>query len=116
LGQSEVFAAALFYGQARASPSDITTLSSLLSIPEPALRAALAGFPNRGSVAEMPPTEPFVYRLYEIVRNYGYVYKAVVNERFGDGIMSAVSFKTEVGREVDEKGAEWVVLTLRGKW
>ena len=85
-------------------------------MPEPTLAAALGGFPLRGAVAEMPPTEPFVYRLYEIVRNYGYVYKAVVNERFGDGIMSAVCFGTEVGREVDESGAEWVVLTMRGKW
>jgi len=63
----------------------------------------------------MPPTEPLIYRLYEIVQNYGYTYKAVLNEKFGDGIMSAVSFSTKVEKEVEEQG-EWVVITMRGKW
>lgn len=56
-----------------------------------------------------------MYRLYEIVQNYGYAYKAVINEKFGDGIMSAISYSTKVEKEVDEKG-EWVKITLRGKW
>lgn len=64
---------------------------------------------------EMPPREPLVYRLYEIVQNYGYAYKAVLNEKFGDGIMSAISFSTKVEKETDSKG-DWVVITLRGKW
>jgi cyanate lyase len=63
----------------------------------------------------MPPTEPLIYRLYEIVQNYGYAYKAVLNEKFGDGIMSAISFSTKVEKEVDEQGT-WAVITLRGKW
>ena len=64
---------------------------------------------------EMPPREPLVYRLYEIVQNYGYAYKAVLNEKFGDGIMSAISFSTKVEKETDDKG-DWVKITLRGKW
>ncbi len=64
---------------------------------------------------EMPPKEPLIYRLYEIVQNYGYAYKAVMNEKFGDGIMSAISFSTHVEKETDDKG-EWVKITLRGKW
>lgn len=64
---------------------------------------------------EMPPKEPLIYRLYEIVQNYGYAYKAVMNEKFGDGIMSAITFSTKVEKEVDEKG-EWCKITLRGKW
>jgi len=56
-----------------------------------------------------------VYRLYEIVQNYGYAYKAVLNEKFGDGIMSAISFSTKVEKETDDKG-DWVKITLRGKW
>ena len=63
----------------------------------------------------MPPREPLIYRLFEIVQNYGYAYKAVLNEKFGDGIMSAISFSTKVEKETDEKG-EWAVITLRGKW
>lgn len=64
---------------------------------------------------DMPPKEPLIYRLYEIVQNYGYAYKAVLNEKFGDGIMSAISFSTKVEKETDEKG-DWAVITLRGKW
>lgn len=63
----------------------------------------------------MPPKEPLMYRLYEIVQNYGYAYKAVINEKFGDGIMSAITFSTKVEKEVDDKG-EWCKITLRGKW
>lgn len=51
----------------------------------------------------MPPKEPLIYRLYEIVQNYGYAYKAVLNEKFGDGIMSAISFSTNVKKETDDK-------------
>lgn len=64
----------------------------------------------------MPPVEPLIYRLYEIVQNYGYAYKAVLNEKFGDGIMSAIAFSTKVEKETDEQGNNWAVITLRGKW
>ena len=91
-------------------------LAQVLDIPEAELRATeLMNFPDRGRSLEMPPREPLVYRLYEIVQNYGYAYKSVINEKFGDGIMSAISFSTKVEKETDEKG-EWVKITLRGKW
>ncbi|CAG8979240.1 hypothetical protein HYALB_00011910 [Hymenoscyphus albidus] len=116
LGRSEVAIAALFYGQATAFPEDIKTLSSLLKLEESILKSELEqGFPDRGRAGPMPPTEPLIYRLYEIVQNYGYAYKAVLNEKFGDGIMSAISFSTKVEKEVDEQGT-WAVITLRGKW
>ncbi|KAL4871105.1 hypothetical protein BDV12DRAFT_164802 [Aspergillus spectabilis] len=116
IGRNEVAAAAIFYGQAKASPEDIEKLSSLLDIPHETLKAQLEGFPDRGRSVEMPPKEPLIYRLYEIVQNYGYAYKAVLNEKFGDGIMSAISFSTKVEKEVDEQGNNWAVITLRGKW
>lgn len=116
LGRDEVACAALFYGHAQANDADIQNLSKLLDIPEERLRETeLTHFPDRGRLMEMPPKEPLVYRLYEIVQNYGYAYKAVLNEKFGDGIMSAISFSTNVKKETDEKG-DWVVITLRGKW
>ena len=64
----------------------------------------------------MPPVEPLIYRLYEIVQNYGYAYKAVINEKFGDGIMSAIAFSTKVEKEVDPQGVAWVNISMRGKW
>ena len=118
LGRDEVAVAALFYGQARASEEDIKKLSDYFSIDHGTLTAQMTGFPDRGKSIEMPPKEPLIYRLYEIVQNYGYAYKAVLNEKFGDGIMSAISFSTHVEKEIDQDGAAWVkplsdVLGLR---
>lgn len=104
LDRSEVFVAALFYGQARADPADIPKLARVLQVPEAELNEQLLGFPDRGRAGPMPPVEPLIYRLYEIVQNYGYAYKAVMNEKFGDGIMSAICFSSKVEKEVDEKG------------
>lgn len=64
----------------------------------------------------MPPKEPLIYRLYEIIQNYGYAYKAILNEKFGDGIMSGIAFTTKVEKETDKDGNNWAVITLRGKW
>jgi cyanate lyase len=106
----------MFYGQARASPEDVEKLSSYLGIDETTLTAQLCGFPDRGKSVSMPPKEPLIYRLYEIVQNYGYAYKAVINEKFGDGIMSAIAFSTKVEKETDKDGVQWVNIHIRGKW
>ncbi|GIZ46524.1 hypothetical protein CKM354_000965000 [Cercospora kikuchii] len=117
LGREEVSTAAIFYGQANASPEDVTKLAQVLDIPEDVLlQTEIAALPDRGRSMEMPPREPLMYRLYEIVQNYGYSYKmTILNEKFGDGIMSAISFSTKVEKETDDKG-DWVKITLRGKW
>lgn len=90
-------------------------LSEVLGIDHETLESQMMGWPDRGRSLDMPPKEPLIYRLYEIVQNYGYAYKAVLNEKFGDGIMSAISFSTHVEKETDEKG-DWVKITMRGKW
>ncbi|KAH7092010.1 cyanate lyase C-terminal domain-containing protein [Paraphoma chrysanthemicola] len=115
VGRDEVAVAAIFYGQTMASPEDIQKLSTVLDIPLETLESQLSGFPDRGRSLDMPPKDPTIYRLYEIVQNYGHAYKAVLHEKFGDGIMSAISFSTKVEKETDEKG-EWAVITWRGKW
>ncbi|KAI0471663.1 cyanate hydratase [Xylariaceae sp. FL0804] len=116
LGRSEVAVAALFYGQAQASAEDVAKLSELLGVARPALEASMLGFPDRGRAGPMPPVEPLIYRLYEVVQNYGYAFKAVINEKFGDGIMSAIAFSSTVEKEVDDAGVTWVNINLRGKW
>jgi cyanate lyase len=117
LNRSEVYVAALFYGQAQADASDIAGLSQALEIPDTELlRLGLCNFPDRGRAGPMPPVEPLIYRLYEIVQNYGYAFKSVLNEKFGDGIMSAICFESGVEKEVKQDGSEWVVITLKGKW
>lgn len=75
---------------------------------------ALTTFPTK-KWDQLVPTDPFVYRLYEIVGVYGEVLKEVVQEKFGDGIMSAIDFTMDVDKEENEKG-DRVVLTLNGKF
>ncbi|KAI1255961.1 Cyanate hydratase [Eutypa lata] len=116
LGRSEVAVAALFYGQAQASDEDIEKLSKFLGISKESLETSMGGFPDRGRAGPMPPVEPLIYRLYEVVQNYGYAFKGVINEKFGDGIMSAIAFSSKVDKEVDQDGVTWVNITLRGKW
>ncbi|KAF2397827.1 cyanate hydratase [Trichodelitschia bisporula] len=115
LGRDEVAVAALFYGQAKATSADIGALAELLEIPQEQLEAELGEWPDRGRSIDLPPKDPLLYRLFEIMQNYGYAYKAVMNEKFGDGIMSAIAFSTKVEKESDEVG-DWVKITLRGKW
>ncbi len=86
----------MFYGQAKPSAEDVKNLAKLLDIDHSKLETQMYGWPDRGRTLDMPPKEPLIYRLLEIVQNYGYAYKAVLNEKFGDGIMSAITFSTNV--------------------
>lgn len=79
LGRDEVAVAALFYGQGRASEEDIEKLSKILDVDHKTLSRQLAGYPDRGRSIEMPPKDPLIYRLYEIVQNYGSAYKVSVS-------------------------------------
>ena len=75
IGRNEVAVAALFYGQARASEEDVAKLAQVLNIDHGVLAKQLTGFPDRGRSIEMPPKDPLIYRLYEVVQNYGSAYK-----------------------------------------
>ena len=98
-----------------ASAEDIKKLSEILEIDAGLLESQLSGFPNRGSTLDMPPKDPTIYRLYEIVQNYGYAYKSVINEKFGDGIMSAIDFSVEVEKVEDPQG-DRVQIVMCGKF
>jgi cyanate lyase len=69
--------------------------------------------PNRG--APMPPTDPLIYRFYELVMVNGPAWKALIEEEFGDGIMSAIDFDMDIERQPDPKG-DRVRITMSGKF
>ncbi|WWD21937.1 cyanate hydratase [Kwoniella shandongensis] len=75
----------------------------------------VTGMVTRGGTFEMPPKDPVLYRLYEVLVVYGYSYKALIQEKFGDGIMSAINFRTSLERKPDPEG-DRVVITLDGKF
>src|SRR5271163_2534036 len=76
--------------------------------------AALRTAPHRVPAQPWPPTDPFIYRLYEAVLLYGPAFKDVAHELFGDGIMSAIDMSIDIHKEEDAHGAPRMVLTLNG--
>ena len=113
LGRDEVWIAALFYRQAQASAEEAKKLVSALGL-GPEVAEALTEFPCKG-LGPVVPTDPLIYRFYEIMQVYGMPLKAVIHEKFGDGIMSAIDFTLEVDKEEDPKG-DRVKVTMSGKF
>jgi cyanate lyase len=77
--------------------------------------ALLTAVPTRGSFDTLPPTDPTIYRLYEVLQVYGPALKELIHEDFGDGIMSAINFRLGFERE-DRDGEARVKITLDGKY
>jgi cyanate lyase len=71
--------------------------------------------PYKGSLPTSVPTDPLIYRFYELVNVYGTTFKELIHEEFGDGIMSAIDFKMDLKREPDPKG-DRVNITMSGKF
>jgi cyanate lyase len=113
LGRDEVWVAALFYRQATASPEEAEKLADALGLAAAAVEP-LTEPPLKG-LGPVVPTDPLIYRLYEIMQVYGMPLKAIIHEKFGDGIMSAIDFTLDVDKEPDPKG-ERVKITMSGKF
>ena len=79
------------------------------------VREALQLQPTRGSLDAPVPTDPTIYRFYEVLQVYGPTIKELIHEEFGDGIMSAINFRLDVARVPDPAG-DRVVVTLDGKF
>ncbi|MEB3163115.1 MAG: cyanase [Prochlorothrix sp.] len=114
LGRDEVWIAAVLYRQASASEEEATTLVEALGL-GPEYVAELTDYPLKGSLEPVIPTDPLIYRFYEIMQVYGMPLKAVIHEQFGDGIMSAIDFTLDVDKVEDPKG-DRVKVTMCGKF
>jgi cyanate lyase len=77
--------------------------------------AMLNEVPMRGAGTQMPPTDPLIYRFYELVLVNGPAWKALIEEEFGDGIMSAIDFNMDFEREPNPKG-DRVKISMSGKF
>jgi cyanate lyase len=114
LGRDEVWIASLFYRQAAASPEEAAKLGEILDLDAETV-AGLQEFPLKGSLDPVIPTDPLIYRFYEIMQVYGMPMKDVIQEKFGDGIMSAIDFTLEVDKEENPSG-DRVKITMCGKF
>jgi len=114
LGRDEVWVASLLHGQATASAQEAAVLIEALGL-DPELAQTLTDYPLKGALDPLIPTDPLLYRFYEILQVYGMPLKDVIQEKFGDGIMSAIDFTLKVDKEASEAG-DRVVVTMNGKF
>jgi cyanate lyase len=113
IGRDEVWIASLFYRQASASEDEASKLLQALDLSQD-LVPELTSFPAKG-LGPVVPTDPLIYRFYEIMQVYGMPMKEVIHEKFGDGIMSAIDFTLDIEKVEDPKG-DRVKVTMNGKF
>ena len=114
LGHSPVFTCAACLGQMSFTPETAEKAASLFGL-DAAEAALLAEPPYRGSLPTAVPTDPLIYRFYELVMVYGTTWKELIQEEFGDGIMSAIDFDMSLERQPDQKG-DRVKIGMSGKF
>ncbi len=113
-GGSAVYLTAALIGQMKLRPEQAGRAAKLLDLGEEET-TLLQEIPYRGSLPTAVPTDPLIYRFYELVQVYGTTWKELIQEEFGDGIMSAIDFDMTIERQPDPKG-DRVKLTLSGKF
>jgi len=114
IGQSKEWTTALCLGQMTANDEQARALGEIFGLSAEEQKW-LKVVPYKGSLPTSVPTDPLIYRWYEIVNVYGATIKELIHEEFGDGIMSAIDFSMDIKREADPKG-DRVNVVLSGKF
>ena len=114
VGESKEWVTAGCLGQMTFTAKQAAVVGELFGLGEDEV-AWLQVPPYKGSLPTAVPTDPLIYRWYEIVNVYGTTIKELIHEEFGDGIMSAIDFSMDIAREPDPKG-DRVHVVLSGKF
>ncbi|MEI7443828.1 MAG: cyanase [Burkholderiales bacterium] len=114
VGESKEWVTAGCLGQMTFTKAQADTVGDIFGLNEDEI-AWLQVVPYKGSLPTAVPTDPLIYRWYEIVSVYGMTIKELIHEEFGDGIMSAIDFSMDITREPDPKG-DRVHVVLSGKF
>jgi cyanate lyase len=114
VGQSKEWTTALCLGQMTATPAQAKVLGKIFSLSAEEQKW-LQVVPYKGSLPTSVPTDPLIYRFYELVSVYGTTFKELIHEEFGDGIMSAIDFKMDMQRQADPNG-DRVNIVMSGKF
>ena len=116
VGQSKEWTTAALMGQISLTKEQALAAGNALGLNfDPEELAILTTVPYRGSIPTAVPTDPLIYRLYEVVNVYGSTMKALIEEEFGDGIMSAIDFTMDITREENPAG-DRVKVEMTGKF
>lgn len=111
---SKEWTTAACLGQMTLTEAQALEIGKTFDLPTEAI-ALLQAVPYKGSLRSPVPTDPLIYRWYEIVSVYGTTIKELIHEEFGDGIMSAIDFSMDIKRQPDPKG-DRVNVVLSGKF
>ena len=114
VGESKEWVTAACLGQMTLTAEQAAKVGKIFGLPGEAVKL-LQVVPYKGSLPTAVPTDPLIYRWYEIVNVYGTTIKELIHEEFGDGIMSAIDFSMDITREPDPKG-DRVHVVLSGKF
>ncbi|MGH8750553.1 MAG: cyanase [Burkholderiales bacterium] len=114
IGHSKEWTTAALLGQMTLTEEQAQTAGKLFGLNEEEM-ALLQVVPYKGSLGETVPTDPLIYRFYELIQVYGTTIKSLIHEEFGDGIMSAIDFSMDIQRQPDPKG-DRVKIVLNGKF
>ena len=114
LGLSKEWTTAACLGQMTLDAKQAAVVGDIFGLDENEI-AWLQVVPYKGSLPTAVPTDPLIYRFYELVSVYGTTFKALIHEEFGDGIMSAIDFRMDLQREPDPKG-DRVQIVMSGKF
>ena len=114
VGLSKEWVTAACLGQMTLSAEQAGVVAEIFGLTE-AEKKWLMVVPYKGSLPTSVPTDPLIYRFYELVSVYGTTFKELIHEEFGDGIMSAIDFRMDLQREADPKG-DRVSITMSGKF
>ena len=113
-GYSEILIVGACLGQMKLTKPQAANAGELFGLSKSEV-AMLNEIPMRGAGTPMPPTDPLIYRFYELVMVNGPAWKALIEEEFGDGIMSAIDFDMTIDRQPDPKG-DRVKIGMTGKF
>jgi len=113
-GMSPVLITGALLGQMKLTKPQAAAAARLFGLTKPE-QSMLNEVPMRGTGTPMPPTDPLIYRFYELVMVNGPALKALIEEEFGDGIMSAIDFDMSIERQSDPKG-DRVRVGMTGKF
>lgn len=113
IGMSPVWTTSACLGMNSMPKENADALCETLELPEE-VSAALQAFPHK-HWDKAVPTDPLIYRFYEMINVYGETIKELIHEEFGDGIMSAIDFSMDISRVADPKG-DRVQIVLNGKF
>jgi len=114
VGQSKEWTTAALLGQMTLTEAQASAAGQALDLPPEAV-LQLQQVPYKGSLPTAVPTDPLIYRFYELISVYGTTFKALIHEEFGDGIMSAIDFKMDLSREANPNG-DRVQILMSGKF